>query len=354
MPVIKSTGYAITISEGSFAPVSKFLAQHHHTSYTIICDENTLRFCLPALVSACEPLRAAHIIEIESGEGSKSIEISAQIWQTLLDNAADKYSLVINLGGGVVSDLGGFAASTFKRGIDFIHIPTTLLAMADASVGGKTGIDFAGVKNAVGTFAQPRSVFVNTQFLKTLPQRHITNGLAEVYKIALVCDRDLWNELKTTSIKGNMKRLITLSISLKNALVLQDPFDKGKRKALNFGHTLGHALEALLLASDHELLHGEAVVCGMMMETHLAYQEKLITKKEMEEIVSELESAFTFKKPHAVLVEQILPFLKQDKKNSGNRLLFSLPSGIGRCDYDVAITAAQLKKAIHFYNTLAG
>ncbi|HOZ88147.1 MAG TPA: 3-dehydroquinate synthase family protein, partial [Bacteroidia bacterium] len=196
MTLIKSGGYQITIGKKALNGLSAFLAKNRYSSFYILCDENTLQCCLPTLVISCKALAQAQVIEIESGESSKSMEFCAQVLQTLAENGADKKALLINLGGGVVSDLGGFSASVYKRGIHFINIPTTLLAMADASVGGKTGIDFAGVKNLVGTFAQPRAVFIYPDFLKTLPQRHVVNGFAEIYKIALVSDSKFWNELK--------------------------------------------------------------------------------------------------------------------------------------------------------------
>ena len=238
MAIIRSIGYTITIGNEFSKTLLSFLKTKKYSSYIIICDENTIQYCLPTLITSCSLLKDAHIIEIESGEASKSLEFCAHIWQTLIENKADKNSLIINLGGGVVSDLGGFCASTYKRGIDFINIPTTLLSMADASVGGKTGIDFAGLKNSIGTFAQPTGVFINPHFLETLSKRHFQNGLAEVFKIALTCDKIFWNELKTLDLEENKEQVVTKSIVLKNKIVLKDPFDKGIRKILNFGQSL--------------------------------------------------------------------------------------------------------------------
>jgi 3-dehydroquinate synthase len=279
MSVIKSKGYNVVIGPGALKAISDFLSGKDYTSYFILCDENTFRHCLPLLITGCPQLGSAHIIEVDSGETTKSLDFCTYIWQTLMDYKADPGSLFINLGGGVVSDLGGFTASVFKRGMDFINIPTSLLAMADASVGGKTAIDFYNVKNSIGTYAQPRGVFVYPFFLNTLPPMHYRNGLAEVFKMALIADKELWNSLKSLRVDSDIDHFLQKSIELKNRIVLKDPFDKGNRKILNFGHTMGHALEALLLETGNELHHGEAVYIGMVLESHISFQKKMLSKK---------------------------------------------------------------------------
>ncbi|MEO6302998.1 MAG: 3-dehydroquinate synthase, partial [Bacteroidia bacterium] len=351
--VIKSIGYNITIGKNALKALSSFLKKAHYSSHIIICDENTIQFCLPTLIMSCPLLKDAEIIELESGEASKSLEFSAHIWQTLIENKADKNSLIINLGGGVVSDLGGFCASTYKRGIDFINIPTSLLAMADASVGGKTGIDFAGLKNSIGTFSQPRAVFIDPGFLKTLPKRHFQNGLAEIFKIALISDKKFWGELKTLDLEKKTEQIISKSVVLKNNIVLKDPFDKGTRKILNFGHSIGHAIESLLLGSGNELLHGEAIVIGMIIESHISFQKKLISKKELDELTSVLKHTFNAQQIHLLDQISILELLKNDKKNLKNKFKFALVSKIGSCKFDIEVTEVQIKKAFEFYNTIA-
>ncbi len=353
MPVIKSLGYNITIGKDALKKLSAFLKTAKYSTHIIICDENTIQYCLPTLIMACPALKEAEIIELESGEESKSLDFSAHIWQTLVENKADKNSVIINLGGGVVSDLGGFCASTYKRGIDFINIPTSLLAMADASVGGKTGIDFAGLKNCIGTFAQPKAVFINPDFLKTLPARHYNNGLAEIFKIALISDKKFWQELKNLRPDHKADNLVTKSIALKNKIVIKDPLDKGIRKILNFGHSIGHAIESLLLGSENELLHGEAIVIGMIIETHLAFQKKLIAKKELDEIILALKTNFGVQQIHLLDQISILELLKNDKKTSKNKFKFALVAKIGSCKFDVEVTETQIKRAFDFYNTIA-
>ncbi len=345
LKIIKSNNYTIVIGNIALKKVNVFLQKNKYSSYYILCDENTLQYCLPTLMLNCEPLKGAEIIEIESGESNKRIEIVTHCWRTLLENNVDKNTLLINLGGGVISDLGGFIAATYKRGIDFINIPTTLLAMADASVGGKTGIDFAGIKNSIGTITQPKAVFVYPDFLKTLPQRHINNGLAELHKIALINNKTFWNSLKTNT---NVLQLIIKSVELKNKIVIKDPFDKGIRKALNFGHTVGHAIEALFLNTEQELLHGEAIVLGMLIESHISFQKKLISKTELNEIETVLNNTFTLAKKLELTTISILELLKHDKKNTSTKLKFALVSKIGSCKIDVQVTPIQIEKAIHY------
>jgi 3-dehydroquinate synthase len=352
MATIKSYRYSVTIGKGSFKTISSFLNKNRYSSCFILCDENTIRHCLPLLVTSCPALSEAHIIELESGESSKSLEFSAHIWQTLIENKADKNSLLINLGGGVVSDLGGFTASVYKRGIDFINIPTTLLAMADASVGGKTGIDFGSLKNVLGTFTQPKAVFIAPVFLKTLSARHFQNGLAEIFKMALIKDKSLWDLLKNSGAEPAAETLIIQSVALKNEIVLKDPYDTGVRKILNFGHTLGHALESLLLGTEEELLHGEAIVIGMIMESHISYQKKLLSKKDLSEIVSAFQAKFKVDPVKEILVDRIMELIRNDKKNTGSKLKFSLVPKIGTCKYDVDVTEAQVNKAIDYYHSL--
>jgi 3-dehydroquinate synthase len=350
LSTLKSSYYNISLGIKSLQALSAFLKKKKYSSYFILCDENTLQSCLPILITSCPELASAEIIEIESGEQSKSLEISASIWQTFIETKTDKASLLINLGGGVVSDLGGFTASVYKRGIDFIHIPTSLLAMADASVGGKTGIDLHGIKNVIGTFAQPKAVFIYPPFLKTLSKRHFQNGMAEIYKIALVANKKLWECLKDE--KYPIEQVIFTSVDSKNKIVIKDPFDEGVRKTLNFGHTIGHAIESLFLGTEHELLHGEAIMIGMLMETHLSFQKKLISKKVLTDISDVLTAAFYPPLIDSTAFKLLIDLMKNDKKTRNSKFRFSLISGIGSSKYDVEINEAQIKKAFQFYNAL--
>lgn len=352
MAVIKSTGYNIVIGKSALTSLSAFLVKKRYHRIFILCDENTLQHCLPILVTSCLHLKEADIIEVESGEASKSFEFSEHILQTLIENKADKNTLILNLGGGVISDLGGFNAAIYKRGIDFINVPTSLLAMTDASVGGKTGIDFAGVKNVVGTFAQPQAVFIYPEFLKSLPERHYKNGLAEIFKIALIADEKFWQALKKDKYTFDVLKLINTSVSLKNAIVQKDPFDKAIRKSLNFGHSIGHALESILLGSEFELLHGEAIVIGMVVESQIAFQKKLISKRIFTEISELLISVFQPVALPELDMQLFLHLLHNDKKNLTSGLQFSLPDKIGSCKINTPVTEAQVNKGLIHYKSL--
>jgi len=354
MPVIRSLGYTIEIGNTIFRSISIFLKKKKFTSHVIICDENTIQYCLPLLLSKCPQLNTAHIIEIESGESSKSLEFCSHIWQTLLENGADKNSLVINLGGGVVSDLGGFCASTYKRGISFINIPTTLLSMADASVGGKTGIDFSGIKNSIGTFSQPVAVFIYPAFLDTLPERHIKNGFAEILKMALIMDLKFCKELRNSSIEKNKIKMLQKSVSLKNKIVLKDPLDNGIRKILNFGHTIGHAIESCLLGTEDELLHGEAVAIGMIIESLIAYDKKLLKLNELQLAVDLIKTNYSVLEFSDAEVDKIIELMLQDKKNKNNKIRMSLINKIGSCKYDIEVIITQIQKAFKTYHQIIG
>lgn len=348
--MIKSLGYTIYTGKTVFKDLNSFLKKQKYSGYFILCDENTLKNCLPTLITQCKELKDAEIFEIESGESSKSLQLCSQLWEALLSYNADKNALIINLGGGVISDLGGFIASVYKRGIDFINIPTSLLAMADASVGGKTGVDFSGLKNAIGTITQPKGVFVFPDFLNTLPPRHMSNGMAEVYKIALISDKTFWKKLKASD--NFDPAAITQSINLKNNIVKKDPYDKGIRKALNFGHTVGHAIESVLLASEVDILHGEAVLAGMICESKISWDKKLISKTEFTEIVETLTKKFSFAPLPALLFGEIVKATVNDKKNSKTQIQCALLNGIGKNKVNVAVTPMQILDALEYYNSI--
>lgn len=308
-----------------------------------------MQFCLPLIIAHCPRLGEAMVIELEGGEPAKSIEFCSYIWETLFETQADKRCLLLHLGGGVVSDLGGFVASVYKRGVDFINVPTSLLAMADASAGGKNGINFSGIKNAIGTISEPKGVFIYPGFLNTLPARHFRNGLAEIFKIALVADSKFWEQLKQPITGNNLEQIIAKSVRLKTAIVLKDPFEKKQRKILNFGHSIGHALEALLL---EDLLHGEAVVAGMIMESHIAWQKKLITKRLLDEISSIFIATFPTVDTEYIDRDALIELIRNDKKNRSNKFLFALIDKAGGGRPDVPVTQAQILKSLDHYQSL--
>ncbi len=351
MATIKSTSYNIYIGDKSFDELNKFLKKSNYTKYIIVCDENTISKCLPNLLFNCQLLNQAEIIELESGEENKTLETCSQVWGALTDISADKKSLLINLGGGVISDLGGFVASTFKRGIDFINIPTTLLAMVDASVGGKTGVDFDGIKNHIGTITEPKALFINPVFLQTLNERQLKNGFAEVIKIALIADASFWSIIKKIKVSKGFcsEQLITKAVSLKNEIVKKDLYEQSVRKSLNFGHTIGHAFEGAMLLQKHNLLHGEAIAFGMIIETQLAWQKKYISKKECNEIVNYINTIY-LKQPLSVKTKQLLcDYIKHDKKNELTKLGFALVNTIGLYKFCESIVIEDVLNCLNNY-----
>lgn len=348
MATIKSTSYNIHIGNDSLDKLNTFIKKNSYTKYIIICDENSFEHCLPTLLFNCPALNDAEIIELESGEENKTLDTCANVWATLTDLNVDRKSLVVNIGGGVISDLGGFAASTFKRGIPFVNIPTTLLSMVDASVGGKTGIDFNGIKNIIGTITEPRGIFVNPEFLTTLPKRQIINGYAEIIKIALIADIDFWKELKKGK-EYHSEKIITKAIELKNTIVKKDLHENDLRKSLNFGHSLGHALESALISLKKDILHGEAIAAGIIMESYIALLQKRITKKECDEIVNYINAVYSKIKITKEIKALMFEYIKHDKKNEGANLCFALPNKIGQYELSCNISREEIEQVITQY-----
>lgn len=351
MPIIKSTTYSIHIGDNSFISLNKFLEKNTYSHYYILCDEHTFEYCLPTVLFHSPILNEAEIIELESGEDKKTLETCLQVWGALTDTGADKKTLLINLGGGVISDLGGFVASTFKRGIDFINIPTTLLSMVDASVGGKTGVDFEGIKNHIGTTCEPKGVFVNPGFLETLSERQIKNGYAEIIKIALIADVNFWKELKKlkTCKEFSSENVITKAIELKNVIVKKDLHENDLRKSLNFGHNIGHALESALIEQQKDILHGEAIAAGILMESEIAYQLKRLGKKDLEDITKYVTTVYKKIKITAQTETLLLKYILHDKKNQGESLCFALTNNIGYYKLYCGVTMEMIKSIINKY-----
>lgn len=336
------------------APISKslpeFLGVNNYSKIAVILDKNTKKHCLPFIESYL-PKGYVKII-IPPGEEEKNLKTAEIIWSALTKAKFDRHSLVINLGGGVIGDMGGFCASTYKRGIDFIQIPTTLLAQVDASVGGKLGIDFNGFKNHIGVFSLPKFVFIDTQFIHTLPEREKRSGFAEIIKHSLIQDKAIWNRIQSKDWQElNFEELVAESVAIKEKVVEEDPKEKGIRKILNFGHTLGHAVETFFLSKGKKkLLHGEAIAVGMIMESFLSFKKNLITEQELEEIQSYLFVCFGKVKIKKEDYPAIIQLTKQDKKNVGRSVRFSLIAGIGNCYFDIGITDKEMKEALEYYH----
>ncbi len=349
MQAIESLGYQVYFEENLESLLS-FIGAKDYSQVIILVDRNTNDHCLPVFQSFVPDLLDYDIIEVDPGEENKNIDYCIGVWKTMLDFGLERKALMINLGGGVVTDLGGFAASTFKRGIDFIHIPTTLLSQVDASVGGKTGIDLDNVKNIVGTFAQPKAVFISTKFLETLDNRQLRSGFAEIIKHGLIQDTDLYEECKTTTYTEVSASVIHRSVQIKNKVITEDPTEKGFRKILNFGHTIGHAIEGYSLFNDEQpLLHGEAIAIGMICEAYLSYTYTGLPEDELKDITSYLLSLYPAYQYSSNLYGQFVDLMKNDKKNERNKIGFALLKSVGDCRYNVYVEEASIVEALDYY-----
>lgn len=326
------------------------LLSNYSSPILLLVDENTKKYCVPHYQ---EILGDISMCIIKSGEEHKKLATCEEVWDSMLSNKLDRKSLLINLGGGVIGDLGGFCAATYMRGIDFIQIPTTLLSQVDASVGGKLGVDRNGLKNMVGVFANPQMVWVDSEFLKTLPEQQLISGFAELIKHGLIADTNLWNELsKIDHIQEieNWKEIISLSIEIKNRVVIEDPFEQGLRKILNYGHTLGHAIETLSFKSNTPLLHGHAIAAGMIMENYISFKKGNLSNESLKEITDFILRIYGKVSLH--LPEEIPDIIIHDKKNKGGSLRFSLIPEIGKCDYDCEVSMDEVNDAIVYYQSL--
>lgn len=355
MQTIQANNYPIYFNEKGYEALNLYLKENKYSNIFIIVDSNTNEFCLPQLLPFIETELTIEIIEFEAGESNKNIETCVQIWNVLTELGADRKSLVINLGGGVVTDLGGFVASTFKRGIDFIHIPTTLLSMVDASVGGKNGVDLGNLKNQIGVINVPKMVLIDTQYLDTLPQNEMRSGLAEMLKHGLIYDKGYWEQfldLKAIDF-ADFDELIYRSVEIKNEIVLQDPTEKNIRKSLNFGHTLGHAIESYFLENENKttLLHGEAIAVGMILESYISLDKKLINQEEYIQIKSAIKGIYEDILFNENDIEPILELLIHDKKNEYGNIQFALIEGIGKIKINQSVENELILKAFQDYKS---
>ncbi|MCU0467495.1 MAG: 3-dehydroquinate synthase [Arcicella sp.] len=328
--------------------LSAYLSANQYTKIQVIADEKTARYCYPTIKSI---LPKHNLVKIKSGESEKHLGSCQVIWQAMTNHELDRHSLVINLGGGVIGDMGGFCASTYKRGIDFIQIPTTLLSQVDASVGGKLGIDFQGFKNHIGVFKIPEAVLIDADFLKTLPFSELRSGFAEIIKHCLIMDADKWENIRKKDFEEqDFQDLIAHSVAMKQQVVEADPTEKGLRKILNFGHTLGHAIETYFLGNPKlHLLHGEAIAAGMICEAYISYKRDMIDLQTLANIEEFIFAVYGKASIQEADIEPIISLTAQDKKNKGKEIRFSLLEGVGKCTYDIAVSKSEMKKALEYY-----
>lgn len=334
---------------------TEWLRERSYSQLYVLTDENTHHSCLPVFLERSGLPDTVKVAAVPAGEYFKSLATCQTIWQEMLDAQLDRKALVINLGGGVIGDMGGFCAATWKRGVDFVQIPTTLLAMTDASIGGKLGIDFQGVKNTIGVFKNPAAVFVDPDFLRTLPERELRSGFAEVIKHALIGDPNLWETIRHSEPVTSYHRLTTsawsdilrASIAVKVRVVQEDPLEKGLRAILNFGHTIGHALESYFLETDDRLTHGEAVAIGMVCESRMGNFGKL------EEVIGVIKSHFLHRPIPEAAFSEIWNVMQQDKKNTAGKIRMAVPGAKPFSMHILEPNRQEIEQSLLFYNELS-
>ena len=321
----------------------------------ILTDETTQALCLP-VIERYDCLKGAQVITIGATDTHKTLDSLAHVWEALGEGGATRHSLLINLGGGMVTDLGGFAASTFKRGINYINIPTTLLSMVDASVGGKTGINFRGLKNEIGVFNNAATVILDTQFLKTLDAENILSGYAEMLKHGLIDSEDHWAELVNFSLGniesketlGNLSKILEKSVAVKQRIVTEDPTEQGIRKALNLGHTAGHAFESFAL-KHQPILHGYAVAYGLVCELYLSCIKTGFPTDKMHQTVNFIHEHYGKMAITCDDYPQLMELMTHDKKNVAGIINFTLLGGIGDIRINQTATKDEIYEALDFY-----
>jgi 3-dehydroquinate synthase len=351
--IINSGGYLIQFDDLLNSNFARLLQEKYSDSKKVILvDENTHDFCLDKLLTNFEDLSDAEIVLLPEGEENKVLEVCFQVWESLSEFQISRKDVLINLGGGMVSDMGGFIASIFKRGIDFINIPTSLLAIVDASVGGKTGIDLGKYKNQLGVFSNPIQIYCDVSFLETLPKEEIKNGFAEMLKHGLISDKTHWENLKKSSWEKIDEALIYQSVSIKNKIVLKDPKEKNIRKILNFGHTFGHAFEGFYLHTDQQIKHGHAIAIGVLCETYLSMKKLNLSKQSFDEIVDFVKSVYPLIKIDEENFEDLIFLMQQDKKNEYHQILCVLLEEIGCASYDHELSNEDVLSALNWYITL--
>jgi 3-dehydroquinate synthase len=352
MKSIQTPSYAIHFNALAYASLVAYLKENNFSKIIILVDENTHEHCLPHFLSQIQFETSFEIIEIPQGEVHKTIATCIEVWRSLSDLSADRKSLLINLGGGVVTDLGGFVASTFKRGIKFVNVPTSLLAMVDASVGGKTGVDLDLSKNQIGTITFADMVLIDPEFLDTLPKNELRSGFAEMLKHGLIRDQSYWSKLRNLGALtlNDLDGLIHHSVAIKNEVVTEDPTEMGIRKILNFGHTLGHAIETYCLDHDHvsTLLHGEAIAIGMILEGYLSSKLCGLSQEELKQIKTTFYAMYPSVVFNKQSIKEIIGLMQSDKKNSHGRVNFVLLNSIGQCQMDVAVDEALILEAFEY------
>ena len=341
----------VIIADSLEQTLTQAIGECEHDRIFLLADETTQKACVP-LIADFDCLKGAQTIVIGATDTHKTIESLAHVWEELGKGGATRHTLLINIGGGMVTDLGGFAASTFKRGINYINIPTTLLSMVDASVGGKTGINFRGLKNEIGVFNNAASVILDTQFLRTLDQENILSGYAEMLKHGLISNEQMWAELLNFEVEapdfGLLQSMVEESVAVKQRIVTEDPTEQGIRKALNLGHTAGHAFESFAL-QKHPILHGYAVAYGLICELYLSAVKTGFPSDKMHQTVSFIKAHYGKMTITCDDYPTLLELMTHDKKNTAGIINFTLLGGIGDIRINQTATQEEIYEALDFY-----
>jgi len=353
MESILSTKYYVHFNENAYFSLKAYLKDNFHSKIFILVDANTKKHCLEMFLENAQLPSDIEIIEIEAGESFKNIDTCSFLWNKLSELGADRKSLMINLGGGVITDMGGFVASTFKRGIRFINIPTTLLSMVDASVGGKTGVDLGALKNQIGLFSNPEMVLIDMNFLDTVSEREMKSGLAEIIKYGFTFDQNLWLTIKEFKEveRETIRKLVHRSVVIKNNVVLADLLENDIRKSLNFGHTIGHAIESYFLESAHKenLTHGEAIAIGMVIELYYSSKVLDLPLDLAEELLGFINNFYGKVNIQKEDYPEIIDLMKFDKKNVSGKVNFVLLETLEKCKLDIQLPADLIEEGLLFY-----
>ncbi len=350
---MSNPNYPIHFENNDLEQLQLWLNHQTYSQILVLVDSNTAQFCLPILEQALAKWELS-IIRIEAGEVHKNINTCQLIWADMLRYKTDRQALLLNLGGGVIGDMGGFCASTYKRGIDFVQLPTTLLAQVDASVGGKLGVDFEGIKNGIGLFCNPKAVFMNATFFQTLPAEQIKSGYAEILKHALIADSNYWQYLMTIKdLKNiNWQTIVQQSLPIKQTIVAADPLEKGLRKSLNFGHTIGHAIESLSWESSSPLLHGYTVALGIVIESYWSYKILGFPKEHLNQISRYILTIYPKYNLQKLNLDKIKKLVWQDKKNTYQQINCTLLQQLGKTKINQAISNNLIAEGLDYYQNL--
>ncbi len=352
MKKLQASAYTIELGPIQDSGIEEFISNHYKDAKIVIMvDENTHDYCLEYLLTTFEFLQEAEVMLLPAGEENKVLEVCFQVWEALSDYEVGRNDMIINVGGGVVTDMGGFIASVFKRGIDFINIPTSLLGMVDAAIGGKTGIDLGPYKNQIGVFNHPKKIYVDPIFLATLPEEELMNGYAEMLKHALITSKDRWNKLKKLESIDELSdlNLIQESVEAKFEVVELDPQEKDVRKKLNLGHTVGHGIEGYLL-NKTPISHGHAVAIGLVAEAYISMRKNLLSRDEYFDIEINITDKFNILLFDEEDITRIIEICQNDKKNKDGKILAALLLNIGEVETDIEITKEEINEALLYLN----